>query len=62
MTTFMSNYVTFFNSNWIWLAILWVLIIILARTKMEMKYLDIVIPGLAFSFWGIFAIFLAIWG
>lgn len=56
MNNFMVNYVTFFNSHWILLAILWVLIIILARTKMEMAWLDIIVPGIAFILWGIFAI------
>ena len=32
----MQEYVNFFNKNCILLAILWVLVIILARTKMEM--------------------------
>jgi hypothetical protein len=52
----MQVYVNFFNNNWILLAILWVLVIILARTKMEMHWLDIIIPFLAFALWGIFAI------
>lgn len=54
MVEIMKLYVGFFNSNWILLAILWVLIIILARTKMEMHWLDIKIPSLLFSLWGIF--------
>lgn len=52
----MQVYVNFFNNNWILLAILWVLVIILARTKMEMYWLDIIIPSLAFILWGVFAL------
>lgn len=52
----METYVSFFNSHWILLCILWVLLIILARTKMEMHWLDIIIPGIAFVLWGIFAL------
>lgn len=52
----METYVSFFNSHWILLGILWVLLIILARTKMEMHWLDIIIPGTAFVLWGIFAL------
>lgn len=58
MLDFMHSYVSFFNSNWIWLAILWVLLVILARTKMEMHWLDIIIPLIAFVLWGIFALIL----
>ena len=52
----MQDYVDFFNNNCVLLAILWVLVIILARTKMEMHWLDIIIPSLAFALWRIFAI------
>lgn len=58
MENFMLGYVHFFNANWIYLAILSVLVIILARTKMEMAWLDIIIPSVAFSLWGIFALIL----
>ncbi|MGP1535696.1 hypothetical protein [Bacteroides heparinolyticus] len=58
MIDFMNCYVTFFNAHWIWLGILWVLLIILARTKMEMRWLDIYIPGTAFFLWAIFGLFL----
>lgn len=54
MVDFMQSYVAFFSSNWIGLAILWVLLIILARTKMEIYWLDIWIPLVAFVLWGIF--------
>lgn len=52
----MQDYVDFFNNNCVLLAILWVLVIILARTKMEMHWLDIKIPFLAIALWIIFAI------
>lgn len=52
----MEAYINFFNSNWILLCILWVLLIILARTKMEMHWLDIYVPLVAFALWGIFAL------
>ena len=52
----MQDYVNFFNNNCVLLAILWVLVIILARTKMEMHWLDFIIPLLAIALWVIFAI------
>lgn len=51
---FMQSYVSFFNEHWILLAILWVLLVILARTKMEMHWLDIIIPGVCFLLWFVF--------
>lgn len=54
MIQFMTSYITYFENNWIMLLILWVLLIILARTKMNMHWLDIIIPGLAFILWAIF--------
>lgn len=56
MREFIYAYANFFEANWILLTILWVLLIILARTKMEMKWLDIIIPGLCFLLWAIFEI------
>lgn len=53
MKEFIYAYAIFFEQNWIFLTILWVLLIILARTKMEMKWLDMIIPGICFLFWGI---------
>lgn len=58
MKDFFISYVQFFNENWILLAILWVILIILARTKMEMYWLDIVIPLICFLTWGIAALLL----
>ena len=52
MEEFIYAYANFFEQNWVLLAILWVLLIILARTKMEMRWLDIIIPGICFLFWG----------
>lgn len=53
MVDFMQSYVAFFSSNWIGLAILWVLLIILARTKMEcIGWTFGTISG--FVLWGIF--------
>ena len=57
MIVFMNSYVTYFENHWIVLSILWVLLIILAR-KIEMHWLDIIIPGLAFLLWGIFELIL----
>lgn len=54
MMNFMQSYVSFFNEHWILLAILWVLLVILARTKMEMHWLDIIIPGVCFLLWFVF--------
>lgn len=58
MKDFFISYVQFFNENWILLAILWVILIILARTKMEMYWLDIIIPLIGFLTWGIAALLL----
>lgn len=57
MSEYLHSYVSFFNENWILLAILWVLLIILARTKMEMYWLDIILPGLAFALWIVLILF-----
>lgn len=57
MSEYLHSYVSFFNENWILLAILWVLLIILARTKMEMYWLDIILPGFAFAFWIVLILF-----
>lgn len=53
MREFIYAYANFFEANWILLTILWVLLIILARTKMEMKWLDIYLPAFFFLLWGI---------
>lgn len=58
MMSIMQSYVSFFNEHWILLTILWVLLIILARTKMEMYWLDIILPGICFVLWGVFFLFI----
>ena len=61
MENLLLGYHEFFKNNLVFILIFWVLLIALARTKMEMKWLDIWIPLIAFLLWGISYLILTIY-
>ena len=47
----MQVYANFFENNIVWIAIFFVLLIALARTKVEMHWIDIWAAGSSFGLW-----------
>jgi hypothetical protein len=47
----LTRYANFMRENWIWVGMLCIMLIALARTKMEMHWLDIWFTGIVFGLW-----------
>jgi hypothetical protein len=54
----MKEYVNFINQNWILLSILWVAVVILARSKINMFWMDMIVPSIGIIVWSVGILFI----